>query len=94
MKVWLCFRVHAIYMITMSNENITTIHEFDFILPETCWTAHYYAPLAKAQEAFLDKYAGNKMAEEFVELQRYDAEVYHAYKEFYGYVFYIAKKVK
>ncbi|GAB6121705.1 class I SAM-dependent methyltransferase [Dysgonomonas termitidis] len=64
-----------------------------FILPETCWTEHYFTPLIKAQEMFLDKYAGNKIAGEFVEFQRYDAEIYRKYKEFYGYVFYIAKKI-
>lgn len=64
-----------------------------FILPETCWTDHYFTPMIRAQEAFLDKYAGNKTAEEFVELQRYDAEMYRKYKEFYGYVFFIAKKI-
>ncbi len=65
-----------------------------FILPTTCWIEHYFTPLIKAQEMFLDKYAGNKTAEEFVALQRHDAEIYHKYKEFYGYVFYIAKKIK
>lgn len=64
-----------------------------FILPATCWTEHYYAPLVTAQEMFLNKYTGNKIAEEFVALQRYDAEIYREYKEFYGYVFYIAKKI-
>ncbi len=61
----------------MSNEN-KTIHEFDFnficdyfstILPANYWTEHFFAPLIKVQELFLEKY-----------------------KEFYGYVFYIAKK--
>lgn len=65
-----------------------------FILPENCWIENYFTPLIKAQEIFLDKYAGNKTAEEFVALQRHDAEIYHKYKEFYGYVFYIAKKVE
>ncbi|MBF0651864.1 class I SAM-dependent methyltransferase [Dysgonomonas sp. GY75] len=64
-----------------------------FILPETCWTDHYFTPMIRAQKMFLDKYAGNKTAEEFVELQRYDAEMYRKYKEFYGYVFFIAKKI-
>ncbi|MCD7898351.1 MAG: class I SAM-dependent methyltransferase [Bacteroides sp.] len=64
-----------------------------FILPTTCWTEHYFAPLVRAQEMFLDKYAGNKIAEEFVWYQRYDAELYRKYKEFYGYVFFIAKKI-
>jgi len=64
-----------------------------FILPENCWIEHYFTPMIKAQEIFLDKYAGNKMVEEFVALQRYDAEMYRKYKEFYGYVFFIAKKI-
>jgi SAM-dependent methyltransferase len=64
-----------------------------FILPENCWTEHYFTPLIRAQEIFLDKHAGNRIAEKFVEFQRHDAELYHKYKEFYGYVFYIAKKV-
>jgi len=37
-----------------------------FVLPENCWTEHYYAPLAKARELFLRKYAGNATAEELV----------------------------
>lgn len=65
----------------------------NFILPEICWTDHYFTPMIRAQEMFLDKYAGNKIAEEFVELQCYDAEMYRRYKEFYGYVFFIAKKI-
>ncbi len=65
-----------------------------FILPTTCWTDHYFTPLIKAQEIFLGKYAGNKTAEAFVALQRHDAEIYYRYKEYYGYVFYIAKKIE
>lgn len=65
-----------------------------FILPTTCWTEHYFTPLIRVQELFLDKYAGSKIAEEFVALQRHDAEIYCKYKEFYGYVFFIAKKIE
>lgn len=65
-----------------------------FILPENCWTEHYFAPSVTAQEIFLSKYAGNKIAEELVASQQYEAELYHKYKEFYGYVFFIAKKVE
>jgi len=64
-----------------------------FILPENCWTEHFYAPQITAQEAFLKKYPGNKAAEEFVAYQRHEIELYYKYKEFYGYVFYIGKKV-
>ena len=64
-----------------------------FILPETCWTEHYFAPLVKAREKFLAKYPGNKTAEELVAMSHHEEELYHKYKEFYGYVFYIAKKI-
>ncbi|WP_301029400.1 class I SAM-dependent methyltransferase [Parabacteroides goldsteinii] len=64
-----------------------------FILPETCWTKHYFSPLVKAREKFLAKYPGNKTAEELVAMSHHEEELYRKYKEFYGYVFYIAKKV-
>ncbi|EKN06294.1 hypothetical protein HMPREF1076_05257 [Parabacteroides goldsteinii CL02T12C30] len=64
-----------------------------FILPETCWTEHYFAPLVKAREKFLAKYPGNKTAEELVAMSHHEEVLYRKYREFYGYVFYIAKKV-
>jgi len=64
-----------------------------FALPENCWTEHFYAPQVMAQEAFLKKYAGNKTAEEFISSERHEALLYTRYKEFYGYVFYIGKKL-
>lgn len=64
-----------------------------FILPDYCWTEHFFAPCSKAHEAFLKKYAGSKMAEEFIAGQRYEQELYSKYKEYYGYVFYIGKKI-
>ncbi len=64
-----------------------------FILPESCWTEHFYTLQITAQEAFLKKYPGNKAVEEFVAYQRHETELYYKYKEFYGYVFYIGKKV-
>jgi len=64
-----------------------------FILPENCWTEHFYAPQVSAQEIFLKKYAGNKTAEELVANQQHEAELYDRYKAYYGYAFYIGKKV-
>jgi ubiquinone/menaquinone biosynthesis C-methylase UbiE len=64
-----------------------------FILPESCWTEHFYAPQAFAQEVFLKKYAGNKTAEEFIANQRHEEYLYQKYKAYYGYVFYIGKKL-
>ena len=64
-----------------------------FILPEECWTEHFYAPQVAADENFLKKHAGNKVAEDFIANQRHEAQLYHKYKDYYGYVFYIGKKI-
>lgn len=64
-----------------------------FILPEECWTEHFYAPQVSVQEVFLEKYAGNKAVEDFIANQRHETQLYHKYKAFYGYVFYIGKKI-
>ncbi len=64
-----------------------------FILPENCWIEHFYVPQVAAREAFLKKYPGNRTAEEFIAYQRHETELYYKYKQFYGYVFYIGKKI-
>jgi len=64
-----------------------------FVLPENCWTEHFYEPLVSVQETFLKKHAGNKTAEEFIVSERHEATLYNKYKEYYGYVFYIGKKI-
>lgn len=63
-----------------------------FILPENCWTEHYYAPQVPVKEMFLHQYPGNEAAAELVASLRHEEELYRRYKEFYGYVFYIAKR--
>ena len=63
-----------------------------FILPENCWTEHFYAPQVNAEKVFLEKNDGNKSAIEFIENQRHETQLYYKYKEYYGYVFYIGKK--
>ncbi len=65
---------------------IPTAH---FILPENCWTEHFYAPQLPVQEAFLKEYAGNEAAADLIAGQRHEESLYNKYKEYYGYVFYI-----
>ena len=65
-----------------------------FILPENCWTEHFYAPLVASQEAFLKKYAGNTTVEEFIASEQHETSLYHKYKAYYGYVFYIGKRIE
>ena len=64
-----------------------------FILPENCWTEHYFSPCSKIQDEFLKKHTGSKTAEELIAGQRHEKVLYDKYKEFYGYVFYIGKKI-
>ena len=63
-----------------------------FVLPESCWT-NYYSTMQKTHPSFLERYKGNKTAEDFVDYQLYEAGLYNKYKAYYGYVFYIGKKI-
>jgi ubiquinone/menaquinone biosynthesis C-methylase UbiE len=64
-----------------------------FVLPEGCWI-NYYALQPQIQESLLQKYDGNKSVKEFIAYQRYEAELFNKYKAYYGYVFYIGKRIK
>ncbi len=64
-----------------------------FVIPEECWTENFFVPQIPAQEKFLDKYPENVSAQKFISYTRHEAEIYDEYKEFYGYVFYIGKKI-
>ena len=50
-------------------------------------------PKAAAQERFLRTHAGSEAAAELVAAQRHEAELYGKYKQFYGYAFFIGKKL-
>ncbi|MDR0732919.1 MAG: class I SAM-dependent methyltransferase, partial [Dysgonamonadaceae bacterium] len=64
-----------------------------FALPEECWTDNYFTPRETALRALLEKYTGNKTVEVYVESNKYEVELYSKYKQYYGYVFYIGKKL-
>jgi len=64
-----------------------------FTLPEKCWTDNYFSPRETAEKALLGKYTGNKTVEDYIENSKYEVELYSKYKQYYGYVFYIGKKI-
>jgi SAM-dependent methyltransferase len=64
-----------------------------FILPKDCWIDHFYKPQVRAEKIFLNKNAGNKTAIDFIANQKHETELYYKYKKFYGYAFYIGKKI-
>lgn len=64
-----------------------------FVLPEQCWTDNYYVPQRDAQKVFLEKYPDNPTALALVSNQQREADLYDRYSAYYGYVFYIGKKI-
>ncbi len=83
------------------------------VLPEDCWTDHYYGPMRERFDGFLGQYdagAGSEsasgsgiasdsdsdlwaMAEEIVESERKEMELYERYKAYVSYGMYVARKV-
>lgn len=64
-----------------------------FIEPEECWTKEYFALQSEIVEAFLRDHANNQAAHDFVANEQYERLLYEKYKNYYGYVFYIGKKL-
>lgn len=63
-----------------------------FVLPTECWIDNFYLPQREAQRLFLERYPNNKTAAELVANQRREAELYSRYSDYYGYVFYVARR--
>jgi hypothetical protein len=64
-----------------------------FMLPESCWSEHFFAPQVLAQEVFLKQHAGDKAAEGLIAYLRHEVDMYNRYKTYYGYTFFIGKKI-
>ena len=64
-----------------------------FMLPEKCWTDNYFSPRQSAEQSFSEKHPGNKTVAEYIAGSNYEMELYSKYKQYYGYVFYIGKKL-
>lgn len=63
-----------------------------FVLPEYCWLENYYNPLKEKFENFLNN-NNSEMALNIVEQEKEEIRMYEKYKDYYSYVFYIAKKL-
>lgn len=64
-----------------------------FALPEECWTDNYIIPREAAEKALMEKHPGNKTVEDYIKNSKYEMDLYSKYKQHYGYVFYIGKKI-
>lgn len=65
-----------------------------FILPDNCWTVHFFPPFDAVQEIFLKKYAGNQAAKNFIKHEQHVKELYYKYKAYFGLAFYIGKRIE
>ena len=63
-----------------------------FPLDDKCWIDHYYQPLLENADAFLKKYDYADEVKQFLEAGENEADMYNRFKDYYSYVFYIAKK--
>ena len=67
-------------------------HVTYFTLDDKCWIENYYQPLLDNAEEFLKKYDYADEVKEFLEAGIIEADMYNRFKDYYSYVFYIAKK--
>lgn len=64
-----------------------------YILPESAWWDNYYTPLIERINLLREKYKGDIRANQQLDSTMKEIEFYRKYSDFYGYVFYIMKKI-
>lgn len=63
-----------------------------FPLPESCWLDHYYRPMQARFAAFLERHGHAAAADEIVEAERHEIDLYERHSRHVGYGFYIARR--
>lgn len=64
-----------------------------FVLPESCWLDHYYRPMQRRWADFLERHGHTDRARAIVETEQQEIALYEAYKAFYSYGFYLARRI-
>jgi ubiquinone/menaquinone biosynthesis C-methylase UbiE len=64
-----------------------------FTLSEQSWMDNYYSPMLSRIPEFLKRHLKDKKAENLVKEEQNEIDLYKKYKDYYGYVFYIGRKV-
>jgi len=60
-----------------------------FVLPESAWWDHYYAPLEDRLHQLHDQYAKKSETQAVLDLHRQEIDLFRRYSRYYNYVFYI-----
>ncbi len=64
-----------------------------FTLSEESWKDNYYKPILKHLPDFISRHKADEGAKALVDEQRQEIELFNKYKDYYGYVFYIGRKI-
>ncbi|HSQ27061.1 MAG TPA: class I SAM-dependent methyltransferase, partial [Anaerolineales bacterium] len=62
-----------------------------FTLPESDWWDNYYHPMAARIEALRDQHRGNIEAQQLLDMEQAEIDLYRRFSAWYGYVFYLAQ---
>jgi len=65
-----------------------------FTLPDFCWLNNYYQPIQNSFSEFLARNANNEHAQALVEAEKEEISLYEAYKNYFSYGVYIAKRLE
>jgi SAM-dependent methyltransferase len=63
-----------------------------FTLPESAWWDNYYHPMAARIAALREQYQGNAAAQQVLDAEYAEIDLYRRFAAWYGYVFYILKR--
>ena len=63
-----------------------------FPLPESCWLDHYYRPMQDRFAAFLERHDHSPAANEIVEAEQFEIDLYERFSDYVSYGFYIATR--
>ena len=64
-----------------------------FVLPKSGWWNDYYNPLIERIKFLREKYSGNEAANAQMDETEREIKLYKKYSDYYGYVFYLMKKI-
>jgi len=64
-----------------------------FTISENSWLENYYSPMLSRIPDFLNKHKEDKNAEILIREEQKEIDLYKKYKDYYGYVFYIGRKI-
>ena len=63
-----------------------------FYLPKNCWLDNYYRPMQSRFSSFLERNKNSNNAQEIVEAEKNEIDLYERYKDYLSYGVYIARK--